>query len=74
MQHRRFGAVRDGERILFLINKLFAGLVVSVLYFYSDDPSLSSAEAYRFFRKMLFEKNKSKQIETGECPLKIATS
>ena len=37
-----------------------SGLVVSMLAFYSDDPSLNPAKN-NFFCKMLFENNKKKQ-------------
>ena len=37
------------------------GLVVSMLTFFSDGLSWHPTEAYRFFCKMLFEKNKNKQ-------------
>ena len=38
------------------------GQVVSVLAFYSDNPSLNPAEAYSsYFCKILFEKNENKQ-------------
>ena len=37
------------------------GQVVSVLAFYSDDPSSNHAEAYSFFCNIVFEKNKNKQ-------------
>ena len=39
--------------------------VVSVLAFYSDDPSSNPAEAYSFFCKIVFEKNKNEQKEAG---------
>ena len=49
------------------------GQVVSVLTFYSDDPSLNPAEAYSFFLlKCVLEKNENKQKEAGVGPfLKI---
>ena len=34
------------------------GQVVSVLAFYSDDPSSNPAEVYSFFRNIRLEKNK----------------
>ena len=37
------------------------GLVVSVLAFYSDDPSSIPAEVYNFFCKIVVEKNENKQ-------------
>ena len=37
------------------------GQVVSVLAFYSDNPSLNPAEAYSFSVKIVFEKTKNKQ-------------
>ena len=40
------------------------GQVVSVLAFYSDDPSSNPAEAYSFSCKIVFEKNKNKQKES----------
>ena len=53
--------------------KLFAlgrggGLVVSVLAFYSDDPSSIPAEVYNFFCKNIVEKNENKQKEAGVGP------
>ena len=44
------------------------GLVVSVLAFYSDDPSLIPAEVYNFFCKIVVEKNENKQKEAGIGP------
>ena len=45
------------------------GQVVSVLTFYSDDPSLNPAEAYSFFLlKCVLEKNENKQKEAGVGP------
>ena len=41
------------------------GQVVSVLSFYSDDPSSNPAEAYIFTVKFVFEKNENKQKEAG---------
>ena len=41
------------------------GQVVSVLAFYSDDPSSNPAEAYSFCVKFVFEKNENKQKEAG---------
>ena len=46
------------------------GLVVSMLAFYSDDPSSNPAEAYRFFCTMLSETNENKQKEAGVGPFK----
>ena len=37
------------------------GQVVSVLAFYSDDPSSNPAEANNFFRIIVFKKNENKQ-------------
>ena len=45
------------------------GLVVSVLAFYSDDPSSIPAEVYNFFCKNIVEKNENKQKEAGVGPL-----
>ena len=45
----------------FLIGGRGGGQVVSILAFYSDDPSSNPAEAYSFFCKLVFEKNKNKQ-------------
>ena len=46
------------------INKIWegrgGGLVVSVLAFYSDDPSSIPAEVYNFFCKIVVEKNENK--------------
>ena len=39
------------------------GPVVSVLTYYSNDPSSNPAEANSFFCKMLFEMNENKQKE-----------
>ena len=47
----------------------WAVVVISVLTLYSDDPSSNPAEAYSFFRKIVFEKNKNKQKEAGVGPL-----
>ena len=44
------------------------GLVVSVLAFYSDDPSSIPAEVYNFFCKNIVEKNETKQQEAGVGP------
>ena len=44
------------------------GLVVSVLAFYSDDPSSIPAEVYNFFCKIVVEKNENKQKEAGVGP------
>ena len=44
------------------------GLVVSVLAFYSDDPSLIPVEVYNFFCKNIVEKNENKQKEAGVGP------
>ena len=41
------------------------GLVVSVLAFYSDDPSSIPAEVYNFFCKIVVENNENKQKEAG---------
>ena len=39
--------------------------MVSVLTFYSDDPSLNPAKAYSFSVKFLFEKKENKQKAAG---------
>ena len=39
--------------------------MVSVLAFYSDDPSSNPAEAYNFSVNFVFEKNQNKQKEAG---------
>ena len=39
--------------------------MVSVLAFYSDDPSSNPAEAYSFSVKFVFEKNENKQKRPG---------
>ena len=44
------------------------GLVVSVLAFFSDDPSLIPAEVYNFFCKIVVEKTENKQKEAGIGP------
>ena len=52
-------------RLLIINEKLGRGCgqVVSVLAFYSDNPSLNSSEAYSFSVKFVFEKNENKQKE-----------
>ena len=45
------------------------GLVVSVLAFYSDDPSSIPAEVYNFFCKIVVEKDENKQKEAGVGPI-----
>ena len=52
-------------RLLIINEKLgrVCGQVVSVLAFYSDNPSLNSSEAYSFSVKFVFEKNENKQKE-----------
>ena len=40
-------------------------VVVSVLAFYSNDPSSKPAEAYSFFCKICLKKNEIKQKEAG---------
>ena len=45
------------------------GLVVSVLAFYSDDPSSIPAEVYNFFCKIVVENNENKQKEAGVGPI-----
>ena len=42
--------------------------MVSVLAFYSNDPSLIPAEVYNFFCKIVVEKNENKQKEAGIGP------
>ena len=42
--------------------------MVSVLAFYSDNPSLNPTDASSFFVKFVFEKNKNKQKEVGVGP------
>ena len=49
------------------------GQVVSMLTFYSDDPSLNPAEAYSFSSKIVFEKKENKQKDAGLGPLKTIT-
>ena len=44
------------------------GQVVSVLAFYTNDPSSNPAEAYSFSVKFVFEKNKNKQKEARGGP------
>ena len=41
------------------------GQLVSVLAFYSSDPSSNLAEAYNFSVKFVIEKNENKQKEAG---------
>ena len=45
------------------------GQVVSVLAFYSDDPSSNPAETCSFSVKLVFEKNENKQREARVGPL-----
>ena len=47
------------------------GQVVSVLAFYSDDPSWNPAEAKSVFYNIVFEKSENKQKEAGVGPLFI---
>ena len=44
------------------------GQVVSVLAYYSDNPSSDPADVYSFLLKFVFEKNKNKQKEAGVGP------
>ena len=44
------------------------GQVVSMLAFYSNDPSSNPADAYSFSVKFVFEKNENKQKEAGVGP------
>ena len=44
------------------------GQVVSVLAFYSDDPSSNPAETCSFSVKFVFEKNENKQKGAGVGP------
>ena len=46
------------------------GQVVSVLTFYSDDPSSNSAKVYSFLLSKLFENNESKKRGRGWPTLK----
>ena len=46
----------------------WALVVVSMLAFYSYNPSSNRAEAYSFFCNILFENNENKQKEAGNCP------
>ena len=45
------------------------GQVVSVLAFYSDDPSSNPAEVYNFSVKIVIEKNKNKQKRGWGWPI-----
>ena len=47
------------------------GYVVSVLTFFSDNPSSNSAEVYTFYAKNGVEKSTNKQKDGGVGPLKI---
>ena len=47
------------------------GQVISVLAFYSNDPSSNPAEAYNFSIKFVFEKNK-KTKEAGVGPFYVS--
>ena len=44
------------------------GQVVSMLVFYSDDPSLNPAEAYSFSEILCLKKKENKQKEAGVGP------
>ena len=44
------------------------GQVVSMLAFYSNNPSSNPADAYSFSVKFVFEKNENKQNEAGVGP------
>ena len=44
------------------------GQVVTVLAFYSDNPSSNAAEAYSFSVKFVFENRENKQKEAGVGP------
>ena len=44
------------------------GQMVSVFAFYSDNPGSNPAEAYSFFCKFVFVKNKNKQKEAWVGP------
>ena len=46
------------------------GQVVSVLAFYSNDPSSNAAEAYILSLKFVYEKNENEQKEDGVGPFK----
>ena len=46
------------------------GQVVSMLAFYSNNPSSNPADAYSFSVKFVFEKNENKQNEAGVGPFK----
>ena len=48
--------------------------VVSVLAFYSDDPSLNPAEAYSFSVKWVFENNKNKEKRGRGWPILLNKS
>ena len=55
------------------------GELVSVLTFYSDNPSLNPTEAYSFSVKFVFEKNENEQKEAGvgpflPLPLQVGTT
>ena len=49
------------KKLFIIIMGCGGGLVVSVLAFYSDDPSSIPAEVYNFFCKIVVEKNENKQ-------------
>ena len=55
------------NRLIRLTTGPSGGQVVSVLAFYSDDPSMNPADTV-FSVKFLFEKNKNKQKEAGVGP------
>ena len=48
--------------------------MVSVLVFYSDNPSSNPGEGYSFSEKIVFEKNKNKQKEAHVNSLQISTN
>ena len=45
------------------------GQVVSVLAFYSDEPSLNPTDAFSFSVKFVFEKNKNKEKRGRGWPI-----
>ena len=51
-----------------------AGLVVTVLVFNTDDPSLKPDEAYSLLRKILLEKEEETKREAGVGPFEKAIS
>ena len=66
------GLISSSDRKIFVVKIADLGPVVSVLVFYTDDPSSNPAEAptYNFSWKELFQKNENNHKEVGPFFLK----